>query len=175
MNTLLSFSFVFLIGNVAGLTLWGMQSVDWYRNSDLFKFLVVLTSLTFIKLIWLFFYKTPVKSNIYLTGSVLVSWILVCLWVVASVFVTSITSECMNIYSNYYKYSNGNGFLTCNGEIATTTFTILLTLMWLIISVYMIQLYKVPREQEVTVIERPQMQEVQSRQNVEIEMEEVSL
>lgn len=178
MNTLLSLAFFFVIGNVVGLSLWGTQSIDWYRNSDLFKFVVILTSLTFVKLIWLFFYKTPLSSyNIYLTGSVATMWILVCLWIVASVFVTSVTNECINIFNNYYKYSIGN-LLTCNGEIVTNTFTILLTLILIVIAVYIIQLFKVPRE-EVTVVEPSiQMQQVpnrQNNQNVELDMEEVPL
>lgn len=170
MNTLLIVAFIFLIGNVVGLILWDNQSVDWYKNVDTYKLILALTCLTFCKILWLGFLKNSITNfNRYLTGSVIVIWILLCLWIVAAVFVANVTTECVGIINNYYRYSEGN-LLNCDGEIITTTFTVLLSLVSLVLGVYLIQLYKIPREEEVTVSERPQIS-----RHTELEMEEISL
>lgn len=173
MNTLLITAFIFLIGNVVGLILWDNQSVDWYKNVEIYKLIVALTSITFCKILWLGLFKNPItKYNLYLTGSVIIVWILLCLWIVSSVFVANLTSECVGILNNYYKYSEVN-LSKCDGEIITTTFTVLLALNSFVLGFYLIQLYKTPREEEVTVSEPPQMQ--QTRQHTELEMEEIPL
>ena len=172
MNTLLIVTFIFLIGNVVGLVLWDNQYLDWYKHLYTYKLIVALTCLTFCKIIWLGLFKKPISDyNLYLTGSVIVIWILLCLWIVATVFVANLTTECVGILNNYYRYSDGN-VLKCDGEIITTTFTALLSFVSLVLGVYLIQLYKTPREDEVTVSEPP-MQE--RKRHTELEMEEISL
>jgi hypothetical protein len=173
MNCLLSVVLILLLGNTVGLVLWGMQTMDWYITSDAFKLVVAVTCISFLTFIWLCM-RSVIKKETVLYITVFIGWSLSLAWVFCSIFLGIITNECVNILYNYYRYANGfNGTLTCSGEIVTTTFTVLLTFVWVIVAFKTSLL--INKKEQVTVIERqPQMQEVNNRENT-IEMENVPL
>lgn len=184
MNFISGFIFIFLLGNITGLVLWSLQYLDWYVTSNLFKFIVITTGLSILKLLWISSnYMLKYESLLYTT--ILICWCIQFAWIAGSIFLSIITSECVNILSNYYKYTDTiTGNLTCTGEIVTTTFTVLLTFAWIALSFHVSSLPRKRRQQHITMRERPlppqpqvQMQEVNRPRDTDtdLEMENVPL